>query len=380
MCKCVTESRRFSLPKQSTWPCRAHVPQNAFAAPSHMPHRYDIFDNPRQSEPTAQRHAWISVLLNAPSREYLSPREKSRRREIQPWTCCRSGRISLSGFSRRTLRRSPQTISSSFFPFAVFRQNFICRSYSAIAGSTDFNDELRNFETREEATHVDLKENRGRERETKCCRGRFKKKKDSPAFVCIGLTREGQIYGQYPLRKIRADKGGVNARARKCVSGTHTEYRDWYHRKSRCNTSTSISADRCTLVTLSSRICFPRACYRRALGLPRYTLVTFNFPRFFREKKARCFNPRNTIAPLHVKQNEETAGETERPFSSSRDKRKGRVAFYFSALLRRLFSLFPFLLSRTKFAISRRTETFYAVELKASVKNNGIAYRKYYVR
>lgn len=45
----------------------------------------------------------------------------------------------------------------------------------------------------------------------KCCRDILKK--DSPAFVCVcvGLTREGQIYGQYPLRwKIRDDKGGAH--------------------------------------------------------------------------------------------------------------------------------------------------------------------------
>lgn len=97
---------------------------------------------------------------------------------------------------------------------------------------------------------------------------------------------------------------------------------------------------------------FPSYVYRHALDLLRYTLAKIQFSRFFYEKKADALLFRNMIAPLYIKQNEGTAEETERSFSSFHDKRKDCTAFYFS-MSPFLFSFFSFLFPRTKFAISR---------------------------
>lgn len=129
----------------------------------------------------------------------------------------------------------------------------------------------------------------------------IKKKKDSPAFVCIGLTRKGQIYGQYPLRqKIRDDKGAANARtrahgARKCVSGMRTEYRDRYRKAGNhgviCRPAHfRRSMHLWSLVTLSSRARFPPCVYPRRTRSLALRWRKFNFPYFSMEKKARCFS------------------------------------------------------------------------------------------
>jgi len=74
------------------------------------------------------------------------------------------------------------------------------------------------------------------------------------------------------------------------------------------------------------------------------------------------------IAPLYIKQNEETAGETKRSFSSFHNKRKDYAAFYFSTLILRLFSFFSFRFPREQSLLSRGTEMFYDVELKLRLK------------
>jgi len=66
------------------------------------------------------------------------------------------------------------------------------------------------------------------------------------------------------------------------------------------------------------------------------------------------------IAPLFIKQNEETAGEIKLSFSSFHDKRKDYAAFYFSISRLCLFSFF----SCEQSLLSRGTEMFYDVELK----------------
>lgn len=122
------------------------------------------------------------------------------------------------------------------------------------------------------------------------------KRKDFPAFVRIGLTHEGQIYGQYPSRrKIRGDKGGRDRRARKRVSRTRTEYRDRYraaagnHGVIRPRAFPAIDAS-WPLVTLSSRACFPCA-YIVTLPIPRYSLAKIQSPDFPVEKGPTRFAP-----------------------------------------------------------------------------------------
>lgn len=144
----------------------------------------------------------------------------------------------------------------------------------------------------------------------KCCRD-ILNKKDSTAFVCIELTREGQIYGQYPLRrKIRGDKGGADTRARTqmCFGNAHRISRSIPHRrKSQCNMSTSISGRPTRLrplVTLSSRTCFPpvRACVSpRSRSPALHAGVNSIFPIFPREKKARrCTPPEHDSTAVYI--------------------------------------------------------------------------------
>lgn len=125
-----------------------------------------------------------------------------------------------------------------------------------------------------------------------------KKNKNCSTFVCIELTHEGQIYGQYPLRrKIRGDNGGGDkpARARKCVSGMRAEYRDRYraaagnHGVIRPRAFPAIDAS-WPLVTLSSRACFPYT-YIVTLPIPRLLAGENSISQFFRGKEAQRFAP-----------------------------------------------------------------------------------------
>ena len=83
------------------------------------------------------------------------------------------------------------------------------------------------------------------------------------------------------------------------------------------------------------------------------------FP-IFPRKKGPMLQSRNMIAPLFIKQNEETAGEIKLSFSLFHDKRKDYAAFYFSISHLCLFSFF----SCEQSLLSRGTEMFYDVELK----------------
>lgn len=140
-------------------------------------------------------------------------------------------------------------------------------------------------------------------------------------------------------------------------------------RKSRCNTSTNVSGDQCTSGRLS-------LCLSASVSLvhvsPQSPALHAGensiFPIFPWKNNVDALLSRNMIAPLYIKQNEETARETERSFSLFHDKRKDCTAFYFSMPLL-LFSFFSFLFPRTKFAISRHGNVLWCWA-QASVKNN----------
>lgn len=130
MCKCVTESRRFSLPKQSTWPCRratgACAPKCICSVSSHMLHRFDIFDNPSTIEPTAQRHAWISASLNLLSCEYFLLRISTTRNTAVNLSAAVAEEFFFrSPDSRRRLRSPQMTVFFFSFPLLHFGRFYL---------------------------------------------------------------------------------------------------------------------------------------------------------------------------------------------------------------------------------------------------------------
>lgn len=152
---------------------------------------------------------------------------------------------------------------------------------------------------------------------------RYIKKRDFHAFMCIGLTREGQIYGQYPLRrKIRGGKGTESTRSDVFRVRTEQERERErmsrsISRKSRCNTSTMHfrrSMHPGPLVILSFPV-FPvslSSAHRiyvhispRALLIPRANENSIS--RFSRRKRPDALTPEHdsTAVYTHIKQNEE---------------------------------------------------------------------------
>lgn len=142
---------------------------------------------------------------------------------------------------------------------------------------------------------------------------------------------------------------------RKCVSGMRMEYDDRYYRKSQCDTSTSISGD----LWAACHFVFPRPfppCLYRSRSPALHAGENSIFPWFFHEKRLSTLQSRNMIAPLYIKQNEETAEKPNALFRCSVIKERNYAARFISA--RPVVYFLPFLFSRTKFAISRHGNVF----------------------
>lgn len=145
------------------------------------------------------------------------------------------------------------------------------------------------------------------------------------------------------------------------------------HRKSRRNTSTSISGDRCILAACHFVFpcLFPLYIYRYASDSP--LLAGENsISRFFRRKRPNALVSEHDSTAVYKTKWRNTGGKRILSFSSFRNKKKKTVSRFISACF---FSLYIFsFFTRTKFIISQlRNISQRQVQVSVTI-NGGISY------